>query len=507
MSYRILLSIITTYLALVPMLAQGADAGERPNILWVITEDMGPELACYGTPEVSTPVLDRLAMQGVRYENAFTVTPVCSTSRSGFCTGMYPITIGAHQHRTPDSEKRALPAGVRPVTHWLRQAGYYTANIRKLRGKKFGTGKTDWNFKYPKPAFQGDSFDELKSHQPFYAQVNFSQSHRGWSAPAKADPAKVQLPPYYPDHPEVRKDWAEYLDEITEVDGMIGDLLNALKQDKLADNTIIIMFGDHGRAHVRGKQWCYDSGLRVPMIAYFPPGVKKPENFSPGAVDTQLIESIDITATTLDLAGVKKPKKMQGRIFLGPRTEPARTEVFASRDRCDMTSFRIRTVRDNEYRYIRNFMPDRPFLQLNLYKERSYPMISIMRTLHEQGKLNDVQDRLFAMQRPAEELYHTSEDPHEVRNLIDSNDPQDQAALKRLRGELEDWITSADDQGAIAEDPAIGLADLRNSIRRLKPDQRPAVREAIEQQAKSPGISEEYAKYLQGALRMLDEGK
>ncbi|MCA9156073.1 MAG: sulfatase [Planctomycetales bacterium] len=479
-------------------------AAERPNVLWLITEDMGPELGCYGTEQVWTPVLDDLARRGVRYSRAFTVTPVCSTSRSGFCTGMYPITIGAHQHRTNADQKQMLPDGVRPVTHWLQDAGYFTANITSMNGKKFGTGKTDWNFKFPGKPFQGDRWEELKQRQPFYAQINFSQSHRGWGAPAKADPAKVTLPPYYPDHPAARKDWAEYLDEITEVDGLIGRVLKQLEADGLADNTIIFMFGDHGRAHMRGKQWCYDSGLRIPMILYIPPTLAQPAGYEPGTVNENLTASIDITATTLALAGLKKPEKMQGQVFLGPQAAEPREYAFASRDRCDMTSFRIRTARDKQYRYIRNFTPDRPLLNINLYKESSYPMIGLMRELHEQGKLDAVQDPLFDMTMPAEELYMIDDDPYEIHNLAESTDPQHQAALKRLRTALDGWIEDAADQGRTAEDPQIGLDIMTAALRGRKQLSLDGLQKIVEQQRDSPGITPFYAEYLRQVQRIID---
>lgn len=488
-----------------PTASQPSAAPQQPNILWLITEDMGPELACYGTEQVWTPVLDNLARRGVRYANAFTVTPVCSTSRSGFCTGMVVTAIGAHQHRTADQYKKPLPEGVRPITHWLQDVGYYTANIRTMKGKRFGTGKVDWNFSFQGKAFQGSDWESLKKNQPFYAQVNFSQSHRGWTAPKRADPDKVTIPPYYPDHPLVREDWAQYLDEISEVDGLIGQALQALKDDGTADNTIVFMFGDHGRAHVRGKQWPYDSGLHVPMIVYIPPALGKLKQYKPGTVDQRLIASIDITATTLDLAGVKKPAVMHGRVFLGPHTEADRQYVFASRDRCDMTTFRIRTVRDSQYRYIRNFMPDRPFFNINRYKEQSYPTIALMRQLHQQGKLNEVQDRLFNMTRPAEELYLIGDDPYEINNLVDSGDPKHQLALKRLRSELSDWIDRTNDTGRVMEDPAIGLAEMQTRMKQQTISQLQYFQDVVKSQMASHGISPYYQGYLRKVQKMIDD--
>jgi arylsulfatase A-like enzyme len=479
-------------------------AADRPNILWLITEDMGPEQGCYGTDQVWTPTIDALAANGVRYDKAFTVTPVCSTSRSGFCTGMHPISIGAHQHRTKDEHKKPLPEGVKAVTDWFRGAGYWTANIKSMGGKKYGTGKVDWDFTYEGEPFDGAEWDDLKSHQPFYAQVNFSQSHRGWTAPKKADPAKVALPSYYPDHPEARADWAAYLDEITEVDGLIARALTSLEKEGMADKTIVVVMGDHGRAHVRGKQWPYDSGLRIPLIIHVPEALGTPAGYKRGQVDDQLIASIDVTATSLALAGIEKPTKMQGRVFLGDAKEEKRAYTYASRDRCDMTTFRIRTVRGQRYRYIRNFMPERPFLQLNLYKERSYPMIGLMRELHSQGKLDETQAALLAPRRPTEELYLIEEDPYEVNNLVGSSDKKHQRVLARLRDELDRWIEDAGDHGRKLEDPAIGEGILAGVIDRSSPDKLNDLKATIHSQIGIAGVDADYIAYLKRALVKLE---
>ena len=249
-----------------------ADPAKRPNILWLIAEDLGPELGCYGTTEVWTPNLDKLASEGVRYTRAYTTAPVCSASRSAFMTGMYQTTIGAHNHRSHRDDGYRLPDGVRVLSDWLRDAGYFTANIVMLPpacGFK-GTGKTDWNFTHEAPPFDSAKWDDLKLHQPFYAQINFKETHRKFNAPSKADPAKVVIPPYYPDHPITRKDWTEYLDSATELDRKIGMILAQLAADGLAENTIVVFFGDHGQAMVRGKQFCYEEGLHIPLLIRWP---------------------------------------------------------------------------------------------------------------------------------------------------------------------------------------------------------------------------------------------
>ncbi|MDX1948070.1 MAG: sulfatase [Pirellulaceae bacterium] len=445
---------------LVTLAAVSASAADRPNVLWLVGEDFSPDLGCYGTKEVSTPNLDRLAGQGVRYMRCFTTAPVCSASRSAFMTGMYQTTIGAHNHRSHRDDGYQLPEGVRVLPDWLRDAGYFTANLRQLPAACgfAGTGKTDWNFTYSgKQPFDGDRWDDLASHQPFFAQLNFQETHRAFHAPPHADPAKVVIPPYYPDHPVTRADWAKYLDAATELDRKIGLVLAELARAGLVENTVIVFSADHGQAHVRGKQFCYDSGLRVPLIVRWPEKFPAPRHYAPGTVDERLLLAIDIAPTLLTaVAGVKKPEKMQGEPFLGDAAGPARKIVFGARDRCDETVFRFRTARTERYRYIRNFTPDRPFLQANAYKERSYPVWTLLKQLDAEGKLTPLQQVLTAPAMPAEELYDVLADPHETVNLVGSADHQ--AELIELRGALEHWIVESDDQGRTPEPLEVAAA-------------------------------------------------
>jgi arylsulfatase A-like enzyme len=438
--------------------AAEAPRAARPNILWLIAEDLSPDLVCYGAKEVWTPNLDRLAGEGVRYTRAFTTAPVCSASRSAFMTGMYQTTIGAHHHRSHRDDGYQLPEGVKVATDRFREAGYFTANIRALPdslGFK-GTGKTDWNFTYAGQPFDSDRWDDLKGHQPFYAQLNFSETHRRFHGPAKADPAKVELPPIYPDHPVARQDWAAYLDDASELDRKVGLVLKQLEADGLSDSTLVLFIGDHGQAHVRGKQFVYDDGLRIPLIIRWPSALPAPKNFAPGSVSDQLLCSLDLTATSLALAGVKKPANMQGRVFLGEQSEAPRQVVFGARDRCDETMFRFRTARDARYRYIKNFMPERPFLQANAYKERSYPVWNLIKELGAAGQLTDWQRRFYlAPAMPPEELYDMDADPHAMTNLVASASPEHQAALERLRRELAVWIEESNDQGRFPEPPEV----------------------------------------------------
>jgi arylsulfatase A-like enzyme len=370
-------------------------------------------------------------------------------------TGMYQTTIGTHNHRSHRDDGYQLPKGVRLLTDWMREAGYYTANIRQLPAEFGfrGSGKTDWNFTYTGKPFDSDRWADLKLQQPFYAQINFQETHRAFRAPKRTDPERVEIPPWTPDHPVAREDWAKYLDAASELDRKVGLVLKQLESEGLADNTVIVFFGDNGQAHVRGKQFCYDEGLLVPLIIRWPKNYPTPEHFRPGTMDASLLEAIDLAPTMLDIAGAKKPAKMEGRIFLGDRAEKPRTYVFGARDRCDETVFRFRTVRDSRYRYIRNFTPDRPFLQPNDYKERQYPVWTLLPQLNAEGKLTPAQAFLCAPTMPPEELYDLLSDPYEIHNL--ANSPAHRAVLLRLRSTLEDWIEETHDQGRQLEPPDV----------------------------------------------------
>jgi N-sulfoglucosamine sulfohydrolase len=424
-------------------LIHAASEKERPNILWLIAEDLCPDLGCYGTPLVKTPNIDELASEGARYINAFTTAPVCSASRSGFMTGMYQTSIGAHQHRTPD--KQPLPPRVKVITDYFRAVGYFTSNCGGGNWER--GGKTDFNFLARKP-FDGTDWRQRKPGQPFYAQVNFSETHRTFKRDEAnpIDPEEVELPPYYPDHPIVRRDWANYLECAQVLDKKVGMVVRRLKDDGLADNTIVFFFGDHGRPHVRGKQFLYEGGIHVPLIVRWPGHIK------PGTVVDDLVSAIDFGPTCMKLAGIEPPESMQGQLFLGPDAKK-RKYVFAARDRCDETYDRIRCVRTKRFKYIRNFFPNLPYTQPNLYKRRQYPVLTLLEVLYARGKLTPDQSRFMAPCRPPEELYDLVNDRHELHNLAE--DTKYQTILKELRATLDKWIEETGDRGEIPEDPRI----------------------------------------------------
>ena len=435
-----------------PLTAADIPTKARPNVLWILGDDLGPDLGCYGTPLVRTPNLDRLAAAGVRYTRCFTTAPVCSPSRSAWNTGMYQTAIDAHNHRSHRGDGYRLPDGVKLISQRFHDAGYFTANVTTAAPGVRASGKTDFNFQAEKP-FDGTDWSQRAPGQPFYAQINFMEPHRGpaWPAARKqaelVDPARVKLPPYYPDHPVARDDWANYLDAVHLLDTKVGAVLQRLENEGLAKNTIVFFFGDNGRCHVRDKQWLYEGGLHVPLIVRWPGG-----DVRPGKVETGMVSAIDVPATSLSLAGLELPKGMHGQPFLGARAK-TRTEIFGARDRCDETVDRIRSVRTERYKLIRNYFPERPYTQTNAYKEKQYPVLNLMKQLQVEGKLSPDQQLFMAPRRPAEELYDLQSDPSEIRNLAGS--PTHIQTLKDLRARLDRWIANTRDRGTSPEDPAI----------------------------------------------------
>ena len=446
----------------------------QPNFLWIIAEDIGLDLGCYGEPTARTPNLDRLAREGRLYTNTYSTAPVCSAARSALITGMYQTSIGAHHHRSHRTDGYALPStGVKTIMDRLRDVGYYTANIRHFPADvsfKCG-GKTDWNFQIAGKPFDGDRWGALKDHQPFFAQVNFFETHRVYQRAKHhpTDPTEVCLPPYLPDHPIAREDWARYLDSVATLDEKTGVVLDLLARDGLEGNTIVFWFGDNGRDDFRGKFYAYEQGCHVPLI------VRWPGHLPADTVSDELISLIDVTATTVCLSGASLPANMHGQPFLGPQAR-SRKYVFTARDRIDETLDHVRTVRDARYKYIRNYEPERPYYQSFRYIEfEEYnPLPTLMQRLHSAGQLDAAQERMFAPSRPSEELYDLQEDPFEFHNLAGLAGHS--ATLARLRTRLNRWINETGDQGTIPEKPAVREKELEsyeNAVKKLEQRWRP----------------------------------
>jgi uncharacterized sulfatase len=415
-----------------------------PNILWIYGEDMSPDLGCYGVPGVETPNLDRLASEGRRYTNAFVTAPICSSSRSAIITGCYQTSFGAHNHFS--CQNKPLEPPFHPITDHFQEAGWFTCNSS---GPPYDhPGKQHFNFLWVH-AFEGVDWSERSPGQSFYAQVNLQRSHRMYHIRAgrlKLDPTFISLPPYYPDTLLLRRDWVSYLEGIQKVDRNVGDILDRLEREGLEDSTVVVFLSDHGRGQARDKQFCYDGGIRVPLI------IRWPGKIQPGEVCDDLVSLIDLAPTALVMAGLPVPDEMEGRDFLDPNRS-LREYVIAARDRCDGTLDRIRCVRTKRFKYIRNFFPDRPYMQFNAYKQGFYPAWSLLPQMRDQGLLTPEQAWFCGPDRPAEELYDMETDPFELHNIADDPDRDD--TRTGLRAFLNSWISKTADQGAMTEDPKV----------------------------------------------------
>ncbi len=454
-------------------------ADTRPNVLWFVVDDMSANFSCYGEKTIETPNVDRLAREGTRFSRAFTTAPVCSPCRSAFITGMYQTTIGSHHHRSGRGTERVkLPAGVEPVPAIFQRAGYYTcigtgvpavnrngkaknakkkaADTEDPEGTSRGLGKTDYNFDWDNKIYDANDWAGRKPGQPFFMQVQLAGGKLRGGSDANAvallerakatfgaatDPEKVTLPPYYPRDPVQLRDWAAYLDAVRLTDKHVGDVLARLEAEGILEQTLIIFVTDHGISHARGKQFLYDEGTHVPFVVRGP-GIPK------GQVRDDLIELIDLTPTSLGAAGIPVPAGMQAKNVFAKGYAP-REHVFAARDRCDETTEHIRSVRDGRYLYIRNFLPLRPHLQPNAYKDGK-SIVQNLRALHQEKKLDPLQEALlFSPTRPKEELYEWTTDRYQLKNL--AAEPAHKATLEKLRARLDRWIVETKDKGPESE--------------------------------------------------------
>ena len=457
--------------ALLPQ-ATSAQQAKRPNIVWIIPDDMSANFSCYGETAIQTPHVDQLAREGVKFTRAFVTAPVCSTCRSAFITGMYQTSIGAHHHRSGrGTEKIHLPSHIKLVPKLFQQAGYYTT----ISGWPIRTGrlgKTDYNFEWDESVYDGSDWAERKPGQPFFAQIQTpggklrGKDSAGWEKVASAAERKfgsrtpldaVKLPPYYPNHPDIVRDWAAYLDSVRMTDAMVGEVIARLEAEGVRDNTLILFMTDHGISHARGKQFLYDEGIHVPLVIAGP-------GIEPGTVRNDPVEHIDIAALSLAAAGIAVPEWMQARDILADDYQP-RDAAFSARDRCDETVDHIRSVRTSDFKYIRNFLPERPYLQPCAYKDAKAMLIAL-REWHAAGKLNDVQSLHLQETRPPEELYDLRNDPHEIHNL--AGDPAYAETLARLRGRLDQWMEETGDQGRTPEPVDMYNSDMEVYLSRLR---------------------------------------
>ena len=434
-----------------------ASTTRRPNIVWISNEDMSPKLGVYGDKWARTPVLDRLARQSVRYTNAFSTAPVCAPSRAAIITGLHQTTLGAHHMRTTEDRVPELPGPylavppfyVKAFPEYLRAAGYYTTNRMKT-DYQFGVPFTIWD-DVSKVAHWRNRPDRS---QPFFSVFNLEVSHESQifpSSPARkgkplvTDPSKLDVPPYYPDTPAVREELARMYDNIADMDAQAGEILKQLEDDGLSDNTIVFYWSDHGDGVPRAKRSLYDSGLRVPLMIRWPKALGAMAE--PGVRD-EMVSLLDLAPTVLALAGVQIPTHVQGRVLLGPQARPAPQYVFGARDRMDQEYDMMRSARDARYLYIRNFEPELPYAGHIIYRNQSAIMQEWLK-LQAAGKLTGPAALWMRTSRPAEELYDTQADPHQIKDL--SGDPAHHATLERMRAAVIAWMRDRADQGLMNE--------------------------------------------------------
>lgn len=470
---RFISLVLLVFSAALPSSAEA----RRPNILWIIAEDLSPFFGCYDDPVNSgnTPTVDKLAAQGVLFERAYATAPVCSASRSALITGVMQTTTGTHQHRSsrttdgevvPEALRIYLPEEMKTIPELMREAGYFT----------FNSGKDDYNFHYDR-----NELYDIGSAENYVAGMNGWQGNRAaqalsftqdvWDAPERGDRPwfgqiqiqggkgdkvylqqedsvdmkAVELPPYFSDTPALRHAWAVHYDNARGSDNRISHILEELEADGELEDTIIFFFSDHGHnTSLRHKQFCYEGGLRVPLIiAGDHPAISKGERVE------DLVDLLDVSATTLALGGVSLPRYLDGQDLFGDGNRPV-DYVVGARDRCDYTIDRIRSIRTDQYRYIRNYFIDRPMMQAGYRDDR--PPSMDMRRLYQEGKLTDYQAQHWFGIRPEEEFYDIEKDPHQMNNL--ARDATFQTELIHHRKILDEWIVESGDKGRFPEDVA-----------------------------------------------------
>jgi arylsulfatase A-like enzyme len=424
--------------------AAPALAADRPNILWLTSEDHGPEMGCYGDPNARTPNVDALAAKGLWFTRVWSTAPVCAPARTAIISGLYPSSSGGLHMRSMVS----LPAELKLYPEFLREAGYYCVN----------NSKEDYNVRKPMGLWDESSpkahWRNRTAGQPFFAIFNSTKSHesqiRTRPHQAIADPAKMRVPAYHPDTPEVRQDWAQYYDKVSEADADAGRRLKELEEAGLTGNTIVFYYGDHGSGMPRSKRWPSDSGLRVPLVVYFPEKWKplSPKEYQPGGQSDRLVSFVDLAPTLLSIVGIKPPEWMQGHAFAGPhQTEPP-AFLFGERGRMDERMDLVRSVTDGRYVYLRNYFPHVSQAQRVAYQFET-PTTRVWSELFDQGKTTAAQSLFWRVPKAPEELYDLQTDRDEVRNLASS--PAHREILEKLRAAQREHLFKIRDVGFLPE--------------------------------------------------------
>lgn len=417
-----------------------------PNILWLTSEDNGPELGCYGDTYAVTPHIDELAARSLRYRMCWSNAPVCAAARTTIISGMYATSLGGENMRS----SVALPTEMKLLPQVMRDAGYYCTN----------NAKTDYNFSQPDTA-AGWNASGAKAHwknrpgksTPFFSVFNFTISHesqiRNQPHTLVHDPARAPVPAYHPDTPEVRRDWAQYYDRLTEMDAKVGHALDELKNAGLADSTIVFYYGDHGSGMPRSKRWPFNSGLQVPLVVHVPDAYRDlaPADYVPGGMTDRLVSFVDLAPTAISLSATEPPANMQGTPLMGTFEEAPKHLLFGFRGRMDERIDMVRSCTDGRFVYLRHFYPDRPYLKHVAYMFET-PTTRIWKEMFDAGQLNETQSQ-FWKKKPVENLFDLQSDPDEVNDLAAS--PANQAKLAELRDATRQWMRSTRDLGLLTE--------------------------------------------------------
>ena len=436
--------LLALCLLVVPILA----AEDKPNIVWIVSEDNSSHwIGCYGNDQAKTPRIDALAKEGALFEHAYSNAPVCAVARATILTGVFSPTMGTQHMRS----RHTIPARYKPNVSYLRAAGYYCTN----------NSKTDYNFQGNDNSYWDESSN--KAHyknrpegKPFFAIFNFTTSHesslfKGKPAePKRLKPEEIDLPPYLPDLPEIRKDYARYHDRITQMDSEVGKILDELEKNGLAENTIVLYTSDHGGILPRGKRYLEETGVKIPLVVRVPEKFKSLSPFQAGQRVTEPVSFVDMSPTFLSLTGIDIPEQMQGRPFLGSkRVEPAEDEMeFLFADRFDELYGLRRGLTDGKWKYIRNFNPHLPQAPYSFY-QFGQPGWNAFRKAFDEGKLATEHAAIWLPLVLSEQLYDLSADPWETNNL--AGDPAHAEKLAAMRSRLKDTMKQVTDTGLIPE--------------------------------------------------------
>ncbi|MEM6885330.1 MAG: sulfatase [Verrucomicrobiota bacterium] len=478
----------------------GEAGRKQPNIIWLMAEDMGRDLSCYGMTGVKTPNLDQMAREGALFTNAYASNPICSPNRSAMMVGVDQTRFNAHHHRS--NRDVPLMEPFKPITSFLRDAGYTCilgSNLVMKSGRKI-----DCNFKHQAIGpYDGKTtfglFDKLdrftKEDQPFFNQIQLVVTHRGdWWNPIREEAKnpvsldEIELPPYYADSPEIRYDWAAYMDTVQYMDNEVGQIMQTLKNQGMDKNTIVIFIADNGRCNIRGKGYLHEAGIHVPMIVWAPGLIE------PGTIVDEMVCTTDISATVLQLAGAEIPDYMTARPVFGVEAPEYREYVRSARDIWDEIDECSRSITTPKFKYIKNHMPEVPWVTSQAYLELNRPAIHVMRHLKAEGKLSDLEMTHFRNSKPIEELYDLEKDPFELNNLAEN--PEYADVLKQMRAKEAEWQASykdygLDDLGKRQPEANMRSVEIRTAVKEHAPElwQQLEAGELMETQA--------WKKYLQ----------